>query len=99
MRLRAIDVSWLLQNEGNCGCGNGGAGVCRQIVQDWWRLFASGIALRQVHWQKGLRCVGIRGSYLTARNPPWEQNGSPPIVNIMQISHSYIPDKYLPSCI
>ena len=40
-----------------------------------------------VHWQRGIRCLGSQGSYLTARKPPWEQNGPLPIANVMQIAH------------
>ena len=32
MRLCAGDVSWLLQNGGNRGCGNSGADVYRQMI-------------------------------------------------------------------
>ena len=41
------------------------------------------ISWRWVHWQKRVRCVGSQDKYLTAREPPWEQNGLPPIVNII----------------
>ena len=30
--------------------------------------------------------MGSQGSYLMARESPWEQNGLAPIVNIMQIA-------------
>ena len=31
-------------------------------------------------------CVGSWGRNLTTREPPWEQNGLPPMFNIMQIA-------------
>ena len=34
IRLCIGDVSWLLQNGRDWGCGNGGAGVCEQTVED-----------------------------------------------------------------
>ena len=39
---------------------------------------------------KGVGCAGSQARrYLTARKPPWKQNGLPPIVNIMQIAHDF----------
>ena len=35
------------------------------------------VCCRWVHWQQGIGRVGSQGSYLTAREPPWEQNGLP----------------------
>ena len=32
---------------------------------------------------KGSQMCGWSGHVLTAREPPWEQNGLPPIVNMM----------------
>ena len=37
------------------------------------------------HWESRVRCVGSKGRNLTAREAPWEQNGLPSMVNIMQI--------------
>ena len=85
MRLCAGTVGWILQNEGNWGFGNGGAGVCWRTVEDGWWFFAIAcveICWRWIHWQRGVGCVGSQGSYLTVREPPWEQNGLLPIVNI-----------------
>ena len=83
------DVNCLFQNEGYWGCGNGIAGVCWRTVEDGWWFFANAcveICWRWVHWQRGVRCVGSQGRHLTAREPPWEQNGIPPIVNIIEWS-------------
>ena len=44
---------------------------------------------RWVHWQRRARCVASQGRYLTAREPPWKQNGLPPTVNIMKIAHGF----------
>ena len=85
-RLCAGDVSWLLQNDGKLGCGNSGTGACWRTVEDGWWIFSIAYVdtcWRLVHWQTGIGCVGSQGSYLTARKPSWEQNGLPPIVNIM----------------
>ena len=38
------------------------------------------ICWRWVHWQRGVGCLGIQSRYLTAREPPWERNGLPPIL-------------------
>ena len=46
----------------------------------------SGDLLQVSFWQRGVGCDGGQGSYLTARKLSWEQNGLPPIVNIMQIT-------------
>ena len=46
-----------------------------------------GVLLEEGHWQRGVGCVGSQSRYLTAREPPWEQNELPPIVNIMHIAH------------
>ena len=40
-----------------------------------------GERLSEFHW-----CVGSQGRDMTARGPPWEQNGLPPMANIMQIA-------------
>ena len=37
------------------------------------------------HWESRVRCVGSEGRNLMAREAPWEQNGLPSMVNIMQI--------------
>ena len=34
-----------------------------------------------------VRCVGSWGRNLTARKPPWEQTGQPPMVNIMHLAN------------
>ena len=46
-----------------------------------------GICWGWAHWQKEVGCVGSQDRKLTAREPLWKQNGLPPIVNIMHISH------------
>ena len=37
--------------------------------------------------KRGDRCVGSKVRYLTAREPPCEQNGLPFIVNVMWIAN------------
>ena len=36
-------------------------------------------------WESRVRGVGSEGRNLTAREPPWEQNGLPSMVSIIQI--------------
>ena len=47
-----------------------------------WRSVGDGITGKRV-----VGCVGSYGKYLTTREPPWKQNGLPPIVNNIQIAH------------
>ena len=92
MGARGYDVNWLLQNEGNWGCGNSGVVACWPAVEDGWWFFASGcveIFWRWVHCQRGVGRVASYGRYLTAREPPWKRYGLPPIVNIIQIVHGF----------
>ena len=72
------------------GVGNSEIGVCWQTVEDKWSISSTAcveICWRWVHWQRGVGCLSSQDSYLMATKPPWEQNGQPPKVNIMQISH------------
>ena len=82
--------SWLLQIERNWGCGNSGTSALSDcwgwVVNLFYCLCGVEKCWRWVHWQRGVGCLGSHGSYLMARKPPWEQNGQPPIVNIMQIA-------------
>ena len=54
--------------------------ACVEICRGW------------AQWESGVRCVGSWGRNMTAREPPWKQNGLPSTVNIKQIvlakSHS-----------
>ena len=36
--------------------------------------------------ERGIQCVGSWSRNLTVREPPWKQNGLPPMVNIMLIA-------------
>ena len=47
--------------------------ACVEICRGW------------THWESRVRCVGSRDRNLTTREPPWEQNGLPSMVNIRQI--------------
>ena len=38
------------------------------------------------HWESRVGCVSSWGRNLMAREPSWEQNGLPPMVNIMQVA-------------
>ena len=38
------------------------------------------------HWESRVGCVGSWGRNLMARELSWEQNGLPPMVNIMQLA-------------
>ena len=38
------------------------------------------------HWESRVGCVGSWDRNLMAREPSWEQNGLPPMVNIMQVA-------------
>ena len=68
-RLCASDVSWLLHNKGNWGCGNGGGGVCWRTVDGWWFFLTACVEIcwRWIHWQRRVGCVGSQGSCLMAR--------------------------------
>ena len=46
-----------------------------------WRCVEDGLT-----GKREVRCVGDRVRYLTAREPPWEQNGLPLTVNSMWIA-------------
>ena len=37
------------------------------------------------HWESRVGCVGSWDRNLMAREPSWEENGLPPMVNIMQV--------------
>ena len=53
------------------------------LVDPVWRCVEDGLT-----GKSGARCVGGKFRYLMAREPPWEQNGPPLIVNIVWIADS-----------
>ena len=55
---------------------------------DWLVIFGCAcvkICWGWANWDSRHRYVGSWGRNLKAREPPWKQNGLPPMVNIMQI--------------
>ena len=79
-RLCAGDVSWLLQNEGNWGCENGGAGVSWWTVEHGWWFFASAyveICWRWVHWQRKCGLLGkVLDGQRTSMEAEWSTSNS-----------------------
>ena len=71
------DVSWLLQNWEDWGCGSSGTCVCWRTAEDGWWISSTAcvkICWRWVHWQRGVGCLGSHGSYPMSRKPPWDGN-------------------------
>ena len=52
------------------------------LLDPVWRCVEDGLT-----GKRGVRCMGGKVRYLTAREPPWEQKGPPLIVNIMWIAN------------
>ena len=65
--------------------------VCWRTVEDGLSIFSTAFV---VWGSDGVGCIGKRElglrlvrAVLMAREPSWEGDGLPPIVNIMQIAH------------
>ena len=95
-KLCAGGFSWLLHNEGNCGCRNGGASVSWQTVEDGWWFFATAcveICWRWILWQKGVGCVSSQADCLRLNPGARELSCShqPALMGVCQMCLPYPP--------
>ena len=77
------------------GCGDW---TCKEKGRDWGNLLLTDEFMYILALFPGVRwrrlpgcwshywCAGSQGRDMAAREPPWEQNGLPPMVNIMWVA-------------
>lgn len=74
----------LLKMQVSLGCEWERMGLFPREGTSKWVLVGGLLWLGWTHWENRAGCVGSYGRNMTAREPPWQQNGLPPIVNIMR---------------